>query len=148
MSIFGSDTTRVSKKRKLNAKCLAEAKDLGIVRKTGTLNEAYLVYDLNVLYPVRESETENIVVKRNRSLQMDRLVKRQVLNIASDADDVDFIKWRKYMDLARKYRENLDKKYKEHAVLDVKEVITSARNNIMGRQASDMESDANANATE
>lgn len=146
MSIFGTDTTVVSEQSKLDAKCLADAKDLNIVKTNGTLHENFMIYDLDVILPVNEAlQTKIIRIKKTRNQQMERLVKRQILNIASEKKDPNFEKWRKFMDLARKYRQIMNKKYTSRATMDVRKVVNGARSAAMGKQAVDLHSNANAN---
>jgi predicted nuclease of predicted toxin-antitoxin system len=149
MSIFGIDTNVVSEQSKLDAKCLADAKDLGIVKQNGALHENFMIFDLDMVLPEPLHEapirTKIVRIKRTKNQQMNRLVKRQVLNIAAEKKDPNFQKWRKFTDLARKYRQMMNKKYLVRATMDVRKVISGARTAAMGKQAVDLHSDANSN---
>ena len=112
----------------------------------GILSENFMIYDLDVVLPVNEAlQTKILRIKRTKNQQMERLVKRQILNIASEKSDPNFQKWRKFMDLARKYRQVMNKKYQTRATMDVRKVVNGARSAAMGKQAVDMHSDANSN---
>ena len=141
MSIFGSDTLgSQTEQQQLDAKCIAEAKDLGILKNDGSLHEDFVIYDVDAVLPMTEGLQNKIVrVKRTKAQQMNRLVKRQVLTIASLKNDPNFAKWRKFMDLARKYRMQMNKKYQQKAKMDVRKIISGARNAALGKAAIDLD---------
>ena len=153
MGIFSTSTdTVLSEQANIDNQCIANAKDLGILKPNGALEEEFMIYDMDAILPMTEAEATNpgqpkrinlgtkiIRVKRTKAQQMNRLVKRQVLTIASVKNDPAFAKWRKFMDLARKYRQQMNKKYQSRAVSDVRKIISGARVAAVGKQATDIQ---------
>ena len=153
MGIFSINTDSVlSEQAAIDNQLLANAKDLGIVKPNGALEEDFMIYDMDAILPMNEAEATNpgqpkrlnintkiLRIKRTKAQQMNRLVKRQVLSIASVKNDPAFQKWRKFMDLARKYRQQMNKKYQSRAVSDVRKIISGARSAALGKQATDIQ---------
>ena len=144
MSLFGSDNNRnvTTEQQKLDDRCLKEAQDLGIIGNNGALNEEFMLYDLDAILstePVQEGLQQKIIrVKKTKAQQLNRLVKRQVLVIADIKKDPNFAKWRKFTDLAHKYRDMLNKKYVNKAKMDVRKIISGAKSAAMGKTATDI----------
>ena len=138
--LFSNETEDRTEEQVLDSIIVEEAQDLGLLDESGKeIDQERLLTERKSLRTMVKK------VRVTKQQQLGKLVSRTALEMARRKNDPDWVKWRKYLDLAHQFREKISKKYQSKARTAARQALSGRETG--GSKSSDLPKEAGNNKT-